>query len=173
MAKRKLRRSGKVLPEATPFNSPLESGLRALCLLYEGYPKAFDSQRLVFFDYLVVHSGDVEDGPDSLHPATPFRSNEWMVRRQLVDQGLKLLIERGLAKPSLTEDGILFSATDFAGAFIACLTQEYTERLKARARWVLSTFAETDEAELVSYFDKHLDRWGAEFQQIGDWEKEI
>lgn len=153
----------------SPFNSALESGLRAMCILYEGYPAGMDSQRLVFFDYLVVHSGDVKDGPESLHPATPFRSNEWLLRRQLVDQGLRLLTQRGLAAPSLTEYGILYSATDAAGAFMACLSQDYTQVLKQRASWVIENFGDTDETELIDYFNTHLDRWGAEFQPVGDW----
>lgn len=171
MAKR--RRRKQVTKTTTPFNSALESGLRALCVLYEGFPESYDSQRLIFYDYLVVHSGDVEEGPDSLHPATPFRSNEWLVRRQLVDQGLRLLVERGLVKPSMTVNGILYSASETAGAFVACLDQKYTTQLRERARWVVETFDTTTEPELVQYFDSHLDRWGAEFLPIGDWEDEV
>ena len=160
-------------PSHGPFNSALESCLRALCLLYEAFPDAYDRQRLVFFDYLVVHSGDIEDGPESLHPATPFRSNEWVVRRRLVDQGLQLLMERGLVKSEFTDEGILFSASEAAGAFVACLTQTYTKEMKKRAKWVVQTFGDTDETELVNLFDKHLDRWGAEFLPIEGWEDKI
>ena len=159
-------------PSRGPFNSALESGLRALCLLYEAFPNAYDTQRLVFFDYLVVHSGDVEDGPESLHPATPFRSNEWVVRRRLVDQGLRLLMERGLVRPEFTDNGIYFSASEAAGAFVACLTEAYTVQLKERAKWVVSEFGPTNEAELNDYFTRHLDRWGAEFEVLGDWDGE-
>lgn len=167
------RPSKQATKMAGPFNSALESGLRALCVLYEAYPEAYDSQRLIFYDYLVVHSGDAEDGPESLHPDTPFRSNEWLVRRQLVDQGLRLLVERGLVQPSMTVNGILYSASESAGAFVACLNQKYTTHLRERARWVVETFATTTEPELIQYFDSNLDRWGAEFLLIGDWEDEV
>ena len=159
-------------PSPGPFNSALESSLRALCLLYEAFPDAYDTQRLVFFDYLVVHSGDVEDGPESLHPATPFRSNEWVVRRRLVDQGLRLLMQRGLVRPEFHDTGILFSASEAAGAFVACLSEGYTEQLRERAKWVISTFGLTEEAELNDYFTRHLDRWGAEFEVLGNWGSE-
>lgn len=158
-----------LMPSLGPFNSALESGLRALCLLYEAYPVAFDTQRLVFFDYLVVHSGDVEEGPESLHPATPFRSNEWVVRRRLVNHGLRLLMQRGLVTPEFRDTGILFSASEAAGAFVACLSEGYTERLRERAKWVISTFGLTEESELNDYFTRHLDRWGAEFEVLGNW----
>lgn len=45
----------------TPFNSPLETGVRSLTILEAAFPLSFDLQRLVEFDYVVVHSGDVED----------------------------------------------------------------------------------------------------------------
>lgn len=155
-----------------PFNTALETSLRALCVLYEGFPRRFDGQRLVFFDYLVVHSGDVEEGPESLHPPTPFRSNEWLVRRRLVDAGLQLLIRRGLVIPEFNDDGILYRASDLAGAFIACLAESYTRDLRSRARWVIRQFGSRDENSLVDYFNENLDRWGAEFEPIDEWESD-
>lgn len=50
------------------FNTPIESGLRLLFVLDEAKGEVFDLQRLVSYDYLLVHSGDVEGGPVSLHP---------------------------------------------------------------------------------------------------------
>lgn len=139
------------------FNSPLESALRSLCILYESYPQPFDTQQLVFFDYLVVHSDDVENGPPCLHPPTPFRSSEWVVRRRLVEQGLRLLIERGLVTPQLSSDGIRYSASEATGAFVGCLASPYTLELKDRARWVVESFGDEDEGELVDYFSPKSD----------------
>lgn len=153
-----------------PFNSALESGLRAICILYEAYPDSLDSQRLVFYDYLTVHSGDVDDGPDSLHPPTPFRANEWLVRRAVIDQGLRLLTSRGLVQVTPSDAGLLYCLSETAGAFVHCLTEEYTDQLRERAGWVVDKFSETSEASLVDYFNENLDRWGAEFQRIGEWE---
>ncbi|MCD9436769.1 threonine transporter, partial [Klebsiella pneumoniae] len=57
------------------FNSPLEAGIRAVSILGAAYPQTYDLQRLVAFDYLLVHTGDI-GGPDNLHPPTPMRSAE-------------------------------------------------------------------------------------------------
>ncbi len=56
----------------TPFNSPLETGIRSLSILVAAYPASLDIQRLVEMDYLVVHSGDA-GGPESLHVPLPRR----------------------------------------------------------------------------------------------------
>ena len=37
----------------SPFNSPMETGVRSLAILHAAYPAAFDLQRLVEMDYLV------------------------------------------------------------------------------------------------------------------------
>ena len=50
------------------FNTPLECGLRCAALLLAAYPAPCDLQRLVQYEYLLVHSGDVPQGPPSLHP---------------------------------------------------------------------------------------------------------
>ena len=62
-----------------PFNSPFEAGVRSLAILVAAFPEAYDLQRLVEMDYLVVHSGDV-NGPASLHAPLPMRAGELLVR---------------------------------------------------------------------------------------------
>jgi len=73
------------MPETQTFNSPIATGVRALILLAESYPDQLDLQRLLEFDYILVHTKDV-DGPPSIHPALPLRSGELLVRRQLIDR---------------------------------------------------------------------------------------
>ena len=81
------------MPEVQTFNSPIETGVRALILLAESYPDQLDLQRLLEFDYILVHTTDV-DGPPSIHPALPLRSGELLVRRHLIERGLMLMMSR-------------------------------------------------------------------------------
>src|SRR5208337_5073824 len=87
------------------FNTPLECGLRSAALLLAAYPEACDIQRLVQYDYLLVHSGDVEGGPPSVHPATPHRSGELLVRRSLIEQGLQFMIKKMVIEQTFTGRG--------------------------------------------------------------------
>ena len=77
------------------FNGPLEAGIRAVAILGAAYPQTYDLQRLVAFDYLLVHTGDI-GGPESLHPPTPLHSAELLVRRKLVEAALMLMMTRDL-----------------------------------------------------------------------------
>src|SRR5580698_8824040 len=122
----------------TTFNGPLEAGLRAVAVLGPAHPRTFDLQRLVAFDYLLVHTGDI-GGPESLHPPAPLQSAELLVRRKLVEQALLLMMTRDLVEREMTADGIRYKAGENASPFLALLESEYLKALKQRAAWLIAT----------------------------------
>ncbi|MES9994008.1 MAG: ABC-three component system middle component 2 [Candidatus Thiodiazotropha sp.] len=148
-----------------PFNSALETGIRCVGILVAAYPQTLDLQRLVAFDYIVVHTGDV-DGPDSLHPSLPMRSAELLVRRQFVERGLLLMISRGLVERHATDEGITYRAGEFADTFLTSLTAPYLKKLRERAAWVVEMFGNLDEESLRETMSGFFDRWIEEFHVV-------
>jgi len=146
-----------------PFNTPLETGLRSVGILAAAFPIGFDLQRLVAFDYLVVHTGDI-DGPPSLHPALPMRSAELLVRRNLVERGLLLMISRGLISRAPSAEGITYYAGEIAETFLSILESHYLSELQLRARWVVRRFGGMEDDALRSTMSKAFDQWVEEFQ---------
>ena len=146
-----------------PFNGPIEIGLRALAVLVEAYPSAMSLQRLVVFDYLLVHSDDVPDGPPGLHPKTPHRGGELLVRRQVLQEGLSLYRSRGLVDRQYTPKGLLFSATDTSASFLDVLQSPYAIELRARAVWLQATLGDVTDAKVEALVREHVGEWGAEF----------
>lgn len=149
----------------SPFNSPLETGVRTLCILVASYPTAHDLHRLVQYDYLTVHSADA-DGPPSLHPALPLRSNELLVRRQLVEKGILLMASAGLVRRVSHDRGFLYVAEDSAGAFLDNLTSEYICGVKERAQWVVDTFDDLSADQLETVINRLFEAWTIEFQPM-------
>jgi len=147
-----------------PFNSAIECGLRSLVLLECAFPLEYDLQRLVFYDYLLVHSGDA-GGSKSIHPATPHRSGEVLVKRQMLEQGLLLMMSRDLIVRTYDTTGIVYSATDRATPFLDSLQSEYVRLLKEYAVWVVKIFNDYDDKKLEQFFYDNLDRWGGEFEK--------
>ena len=147
------------------FNSAIELGLRALCLLVETHPKASDLQRLVLLDYLLVHSSDVDEGPASIHPATPQRGTEVLVRRAILEPGLALYARRGLICVTARNNGFLYTASDRSAAFLDTLRAEYVSLLRERARWIATVFGELHTNEIQRYVNDELDRWGGQFAE--------
>ena len=147
----------------TTFNSPLEAGVRSVCVLLPIYPKSCDIQRLIAFDYLVVHTGDV-DGPESLHPRLPLRSSGILVRRNLIERGLLLMISRGLAERVIDSNGISYKAGEMAETFLSTLVASYLVELRERAVWVVSKFGNLEGETLKQTMNKFFGQWIEEFQ---------
>lgn len=147
-----------------PFNGPVEIGLRAISILNDAYPSAFSLQRLVIFDYLSVHSDDISGGPEGLHPQTPHRSGELLVRRDALQKGLLLYMGRGLAVQQFEANGIVYAATEKTGSFLDVLTAEYIFDLRARTGWLVETFSDMNDDSLNLFVREHLGTWGAEFE---------
>lgn len=149
------------------FNTPLECGLRSLVILTEASPEAFDLQRLMQYDYLLVHSSDVaaqyQQTPESIHPATPNRVGELIVRREMCQLGLRLMISRGLIACSFSKMGIQYAATDLALPFLDSLTTRYVGQLRNVAVWLNKTLAGLSDSSLSELMNDNLGQWGAEF----------
>lgn len=147
----------------SPFNGPVEIGLRALCVLTMAFPAAYALQRLVVFDYILVHSDDIEGGPEGLHPRTPHRGGEILVRRGVIQDGLTLYESRGLIERVFKDGGVFFAATDKSADFLDTLSTEYLASLRDRADWVVGSFGALDDAELDAMVRERIGTWGAEF----------
>lgn len=156
----------KTLGRIRPFNTPLECGLRLLFTLNAAHEHSFDLQRLVSYDYLLVHSGDVAGGPTSLHPAVPFRGGELLVKRDLVRAGLNLMFARELLTKRFEVSGICYHSNDLTAPFLGLLASPYASALRSRAEWVVNHFARYTDDRLDNYMTKNLGRWGAEFERL-------
>lgn len=145
------------------FNSPLECGVRATVLLLAAFPATLDIRRLVQYDYLLVHSGDA-DGPESLHPATPHRSSELLVKRPLVEAGVRMMMKKSIIMCSYSRAGIHYSAGEWAAPFLGSITASYVTRLQERSAWVSERFAHLSDDELSAFMHERWQRWGSEFE---------
>lgn len=148
-----------------PFNTPIESGLRSLAILNAVQPQYYDLQRLVYYDYLLVHSGDINGGPVSLHPAVPHRSGQLLVRRDLIEKGLDLMFARELIDKRYSKSGVTYGATKLTNLFLNLLETPYAKQIRLNAAWVAKEFKDYNDKKLSRFMDAQLGRWGAEFKQ--------
>ena len=144
------------------FNGPLEAGIRAVAILGFAHPRAFDLQRMIAFDYLLVHTADI-GGPESLHPEAPLQSAELLVRRKLVEQALLLMMTRHLVEREATEEGFRYRAGENAAPFLASLESDYLTALKERAAWLADELGSSGDSEFQAIMRRFFDRWVEEF----------
>lgn len=153
-------------PRPHPFNSALETGIRALVVLEAFHPRQCDLTELTWFDHLVVHTSDMqgEDVPLSLHPDLPNRTGELLVRRRLVEESLLLMRRVHLVDVVDGDEGISFIASEDAPSFLALLKAPYTVELKKRAAWMAEHFSALSKSSIRELVDEKIGRWTAEFQ---------
>ena len=149
----------------TTFNGPLEAGIRSVALLGAAYPQTYDLQRLVAFDYLLVHTGDI-GGPESLHPPTPLHSAELLVRRKLVEEAVMLMMTRDLVVREITDEGIKYGAGENAATFLSSLTTDYLQSLKERASWLVEFLGDYADEQFRAVMRRFFDDWVEEFQTV-------
>lgn len=150
---------------ASPFNSPVETGLRAIVILMDAYPISYSLERLVIFDYLSIHSDDIVGGPAGLHPKTPHRSGELVARRKVLEDGLQLYMAYGLVEKIFDERGISYAATEQTGPFLDLLAVNYIIQLREKSRWVFDSFHSKSDSEMDAMVQKNMTLWGGEFKR--------
>lgn len=148
------------------FNSPVETGVRALVVLNAVYPRALDLSQLTWFDHLVVHTADI-GGPASLHPDVPQRSGELFVRRRLIEESLILMRRLHLVSVLVEDLGITYQASDEAPAFVKFMKSKYARDLKERAQWLAQHICSLDAASIKDLITERIGRWNIEFQGEG------
>jgi len=148
---------------ASPFNGPVEVGLRVLMVLDEAFPQAFSLQRLVIYDYLIVHSDDVPGGPPGLHAKTPYRASELSARRPVVQSGLVLYQSRGLVEQRYEDRGLYFSASDRSSGFLDAFHSNYSGLLRRRAEWLVAAHSMLSDDEMNALVRSQCENWGTEF----------
>ena len=101
-----------------------------------------------------------------MHPELPLRSTELLVRRELVERGLHLMMTRQLVDRVGDKSGIVYRAGEMAEVFLSTLTSEYMNMLKPRAQWVAEIFGEMEDDEFRALMRENFDRWVEQFHVI-------
>ena len=143
-----------------PLNSPIEVGMRTLVLLARSHPHPLDLSWLVVLDHAMLHSSQF-DGPPSLHPRLPAQPGELGLKRQVMQEGLEVLMRAGLATVEATSDGLVYQATERGAGFVGILEAPYVGELRRRAQWAIDQFASTTDA--VAATRDITTRWNEEF----------
>ncbi len=147
------------------LNSPVEVGLRALFVLAEAYPETLDIGSLVLLDHGILNSADL-GGPESLHPPLPARVGELGMKRQLVEDGLQILVRSELAELTIDARGFQFRASEEAHGFTTLLQTPYARGLRERAKWIVELLLPADEASIRHQMGSVLGNWNEEFHPV-------
>ena len=144
------------------FNSPFELGVRMVYLLYALYPRKADLQRLMYLDYAVIYSGDL-GGPNSLHTPVPLRDVEYASRREIIEEGLYLMVMRSFLDVVASDAGIMFGLGENGSALVELVNSNYATELAKRCAWVASEIGARTDTDLEELFGTHGVLWRAHY----------
>jgi hypothetical protein len=116
----------------------------------------------VLLDYVLIHSGDLKGGPESLHAPAPQRGAEILVRRSVLIPGLTMYAQRGLIEAHWGLDGFTYTASNRGACFLDSLRSDYARSLRDRARWLAGRF-QTSPTPQIQSLVAELDRWEGQF----------
>lgn len=145
------------------FNTPLEIGLRTLFLLDSMSPNHYDLNTLVIFDYFLLNSGDFPGGPESLHPVTPHRGAQLIIKPMIMQKGLNLMISKELININFGRGGITYSSNILTKKFIEFIDTDYSKSLISICNWIKSEFSNYDIKKLELFVKNSIPDWGSEF----------
>lgn len=147
------------------FNCPEEVGVRALFIL-SLCEKRMSSQRIMYYDYFILHLKDIDEAHKSLHPDNPNHSSEIAVRRNIINKGLELMVSKGLIDIKYTKTGVYYQKNRVTDPFISLFSNGYVEVLKKNIIVVNERFLNYSDAQIYKYISKNIGSW------IGEFEKE-
>lgn len=142
------------------FNSPLETALRTLLIVNKMKKVSLDG--LIIYDYLCLNTNDF-NGPSSIQPPIPNRNVQILIRREVIKEGLKILVSKELVDVKFMKGGIFYSHSKLTKLFLEHMNSEYKSKVQDRVDWVHEQFAEMSESKLKKFV----------FDRIENWENEI
>lgn len=149
------------------YNSYLEIGLRILIILNSLEGKSCNIDKLTYYDHLLLHSGDVIDGPKSILPESPFRYFEYSVKKQGITDSVDFLWRKGLISVDYQDNGIYYKSNRLTELFLDSFESELYKELKETASWVVKNFATYNHEDLRKFFNQELKNKGGDFSNIG------
>lgn len=145
------------------FNSPMEIGLRTLFVLNQFGEIALSIDKLIFFDYFLIHAGDISKKQKSIHPKYPFRSSEIIIKRELLNSAIMQLVRKELIEIHYQHDGIFYTISNIGRSLINYFESEYAELLNESSQWIYKNYKDKTEEELQASFKRNMKKWGGEF----------
>lgn len=146
------------------FNTPAEVGVRVLLILTACQHK-MSLQRLMFYDYFALHLKDIDIKYESLHPANPNHSSEIAVKRELIREGINLMINKGLMNVRYTKQGIFYEKNRITDSFTKMFESRYSYEYRTNIEIVKQRFSSLSDKLLYKFIAENIGNWAGEFEQ--------
>lgn len=107
------------------FNTPFETGLRAMLILFATHSRGMTIDRITAYDFMTIYGSDFGVSKDNLHGINHFSFSELTTRRAICLDGIKSFILDGLIAVTRGKHGFTYALTSSGKKYIENLDSDY------------------------------------------------
>ena len=131
------------------FNTPFESGLRAMLILYSSDSQGMTLDRITAYDFITLYGHDFAVAQTNLHGTNPFNFSELSAKRTACAEGGKLFVLDGLIAVTQTQRGFLYSITPIGRKYVQNLESDYKLQYLSIFKAVQKKYGSVSDTELI------------------------
>ncbi len=131
------------------FNTPFETGLRAMLILSVIRSCGMTIDRLSAYDFMTIYGKDFEVSNRNLHGDNSYSFSELSSKRSVCSEGIKMFVLDGLIAVNRTEDGFLYKLTVAGRKYIGTLESDYKDQYLAIAETVHKKYARKSDSAIL------------------------
>lgn len=131
------------------FNTPFESGLRALLILSVVAPENVSVDRMAAYDFMAMYGKDFGLTTFNLHGNSVFNFSEFPAKRSLLTKGVKDIALDGLITILQTASGFMYQINKNGITFVKALDTDYSQQYFEALKKVHATYSTESDANLT------------------------
>lgn len=132
------------------FNTPFETGLRAMLILYTTQRQGITIDRIAAYDFMTIYGNDLGVAEKNLHGINHFSFSELTSKRVTCSEGVKAFVLDGLISVSRNKNGFIYSLTSSGKRYVEALDSDYKKQYLKIVNKVHSKYGQVPEAELIN-----------------------
>lgn len=131
------------------FNTPFETGLRAMLILSTIRSSGMTIDRLSAYEFMTIYGKDFEVSDRNLHGDNSYSFSELSSKRVMCSEGVKMFVLDGLIAVNRTEGGFLYKLTPAGRKYIGVLESDYKEQYLSIAQNVHKKYARRSDSTIL------------------------
>lgn len=131
------------------FNTPFETGLRAMLILYSTQTQGMTVDRITAYDFMTIYGNDLGVSEKNLHGINHFSFSELTSKRAVCSEGVKSFVLDGLISVKHANKGFLYSLTSAGKKYVEALESDYKLQYLEIVNGVHKKYNQISDTELM------------------------
>lgn len=136
------------------FNTPFETALRIAILLESESRSNFTINMIAAIDFAALYGKSFGISSYNLHGDNLFKFSEFAARKELANEGISYLVQKGMVIASATEQGFIYSISECGKGFAQSLDTKYAQDYREQIGLSLKYFEHDSEQIILRKINK-------------------